>query len=51
MKNDKIQVSLRMDEELYEKIISLKEGTERNLSQQIQWMLKQYIKIIEQSKL
>lgn len=42
--------TMRMDKELISKIDKMREGTERNFSQQVQWMLKQYIKIIEQSK-
>ena len=42
--------SIRFQKELIEKINFMREGTERNFSQQVQWMLKQYIKIIEESK-
>ena len=39
--------TIRMDAELIEKINELKKGTERNFSQQIKFMLKKYIEIIE----
>lgn len=42
--------TIRFDKALIEKIDEMREETERNFSQQVQWMLKQYIKIIEQTK-
>lgn len=42
--------SIRFQKELIEEINSMRDGTERNFSQQVQWMLKQYIKIIKASK-
>lgn len=48
--NDTQIKTIRFDKELIEKIDKLREGTERNFSRQVQWMLKQYIKILEESK-
>lgn len=42
--------TIRMEEDLIKKIDKMREGTERNFSKQVQWMLKQYIAIIEKSK-
>ncbi|MGN0150213.1 MAG: hypothetical protein ACI4C7_08210 [Clostridia bacterium] len=42
--------TIRMEKELIDKIDEMREGTERNFSKQVQWMLKQYINIIEKSK-
>lgn len=42
--------TIRFEKELIDKIDEMREGTERNFSQQVKWMLKQYLKIIEESK-
>lgn len=42
--------TIRFEKELIQKIDEMREGTERNFSQQVKWMLKQYLKIIEQTK-
>lgn len=42
--------TIRFEKELIDKIDELRKGTERNFSQQVKWMLKQYLKIIEDSK-
>ena len=42
--------TIRFDKKLVEKIDKMREGTERNFSQQVQYMLKQYIKIKEQTE-
>lgn len=47
---EKIIKSIRFQKELLEKINTMREGTERSFSQQVQWMLKQYIEILEKSK-
>lgn len=48
--NDSEPKTIRFERELIEKINEMREGTERNFSQQVKWMLKQYIRIIEESK-
>lgn len=51
MTNEETQMkAIRFEKSLIEKIDEMREGTERNFSQQVKWMLKQYLKIIEQSK-
>lgn len=42
--------TIRFEKEMIEKIDKMREGTERNFSQQVKWMLKQYLKIVEESK-
>ena len=42
--------SIRFEKNLAEKIDKMREGTERNFSRQVQWMLRQYIEIVEKSK-
>lgn len=49
--NETQSKTIRFDKELIEKIDKLREGTERNFSKQVQWMLKQYIEIIEKTKM
>lgn len=39
--------TIRFEKELVEKIEKLREGTERNFSQQVKYMLKKYIDITE----
>lgn len=48
--NESEPKTIRFEKELIEKIDEMREGTERNFSQQVKWMLKQYLKIIEESK-
>lgn len=51
MQNNETQMkTIRFDKELIDKIDKMREGTERNFSRQVQWMLKQYIEIIEKSQ-
>lgn len=51
MTNEETQMKgIRFEKSLIEKIDQMREGTERNFSQQVKWMLKQYLKIIEESK-
>ena len=48
--NDSEPKTIRFEKDLIKKIDEMREGTERNFSQQVKWMLKQYLKIIEESK-
>lgn len=48
--NESEPKTIRFEKELIEKIDEMREGTERNFSQQVKWMLKQYLKIIEEAK-
>lgn len=48
--NETQQKTIRFDKELIDKIDEMRQGTERNFSRQVQWMLKQYIDILEKSK-
>lgn len=48
--NDSEPKTIRFEKELIEKINELRKGTERNFSQQVKWMIKQYLEIIEKSK-
>ena len=45
--NETKSVTIRLDAELVERINKLKEGSERNLSQQIRLMLKKYLEMKE----
>jgi len=52
MQNNNIQQqtetkTIRFEKSLIEKIEKLREGTERNFSQQVKYMLKKYIEITE----
>ena len=52
MQNNHIQQqtetkTIRFEKSLIEKIEKLREGTERNFSQQVKYMLKKYIEITE----
>lgn len=40
--------TIRFEKTLIEKIDELREGTERNFSQQVKYMLKKYIEIISE---
>ena len=42
--------TIRFDVELINKIEKLCEESERDFSKQVQWMLKQYLKILKESK-
>jgi len=44
---DKQSVTIRLDSDLIKKIDDLRNGTERNRTQQIAFMLKMYINLIE----
>ena len=51
IKNNETQSkTIRFDKSLIDKIDEMRQRTERNFSQRVQWMLKQYIEIIEKSK-
>lgn len=41
------QKTIRFETELIQKIDEMRKGTERNFSQQVKWMLKEYIKVKE----
>jgi hypothetical protein len=46
--SEKIQITIRIDKRLYEKIESLRKTENRMRSPQIEYMLKKYIEIREQ---
>lgn len=41
------QKTIRIEEDLIKKIDDLRKGTERNFSQQVKFMLRKYIEIME----
>jgi len=46
--NETQQKTIRFEKEIIEKIDELRKGTERNFSQQVKFMIKKYLEIIEQ---
>ncbi len=42
--------TIRFENQLIEQINKLREGTERNFSQQVKYMLKKYIEIVQDEK-
>ena len=45
--HDSESKTIRIEKELIKKIDELRDGTERNFSQQVKFMLKEYIRIKE----
>ena len=45
--NGKKSVTIRMETDLIQKINELKQGTERNTTQQIKYMLRKYLEILD----
>lgn len=46
--NETQQKTIRFEKELIKKIDELREGTERNFSQQVKYMIKKYLEIKEE---